>query len=65
VKASLEIVWCPDNSTFLNFWDSKHCHDICCQIGTGGRLIDDNGAGKEITLAEFLTQVKNVMTEED
>lgn len=59
MKTSLELVWCPDGTAFLNFWDTVHGNDVCCQIDTGGRLISDSGKGEEITFAEFLYRVES------
>lgn len=64
IKINIEIVWCPDGSTFLNFWDNQNGHDITCQIDTGNKIIDDD-TGKEITFADFLTKVENVVMEQD
>jgi hypothetical protein len=61
MKTKLEIVWCPDGTAFLNFWDTVHGKDVCCQIDTGGKLIDENGEGKEITFAEFISMVESVV----
>ena len=62
MKIKLEIVWCPDGTAFLNFWDSGQGKDVCCQINTGGKLIDENGEGKEITFAEFISKVESIVS---
>jgi len=61
VKTKLEIVWCPNGTAFLNFWDDVGGKDICCQINTGGRLIDENGDGEEITFNEFISRVELIV----
>jgi len=61
MKTRLEIVWCPDGTAFLNFWDSMNGKDVCCQINTGGKLVDESGDGKEITFAEFISRVESVV----
>jgi hypothetical protein len=61
VKTPLEIVWCQDGTAFLNFWDSANGFDVCCQIDTGGRLINHNGAGQEVSFGDFIAMVENVV----
>ena len=62
MKTKLEIVWCPDGTAFLNFWDYNEGQDVCCQIDIGGKLIDNNGEGVEISFAEFISRVEAIVS---
>ncbi len=55
MKIALELN-CTGNKRFLNFWDSEHGNDICCEI-VYGKLVLRSGDGRNITLNEFIKRV--------
>jgi len=55
-KIKLELVVNEDGRTFLNYWNWYNGDDVVTQI-KDGKIIDDNGEGKEISLQEFINQV--------
>jgi hypothetical protein len=59
MKISLELNLLGD-AEYLNFWDSLHGHDVCCEIDPSGSLRLNPGQGDEqiVTLREFIEMVK-------
>lgn len=56
-KIKLEIILNENGVTFLNFWNWYNGDDVVTEI-VDGKIIDDNGHGKEITLQEFIDRVR-------
>ncbi len=62
VKIKLELVLNKNGVKFLNFWDNINGKDIACEI-INGKLIDNNGKGKEIFFNDFVKQVDLTTTD--
>ncbi len=56
-KIKLELVLNENGVTYLNYWNWYNGDDEVAEI-VDGKIIDDNGHGKEITLQEFIDRVK-------
>lgn len=62
-KTQLELITSDNGVTFLNFWDSNHGNDVCCEVVEDYLLLSEiNQFGQDvetkITLSQFIDKVK-------
>lgn len=60
-KTQLELITNDNGVTFLNFWDSNHGNDVCCEVVDDSLFLREYTENKEvleITLSQFIDKVK-------
>ncbi len=56
-KIKIELIVDDTGNSYLNYWNWWNGEDVVCEV-KDGKIIDDNGDGKEITIQEFIDRVK-------